>query len=86
MQNQPALLGTSWGVRRLTEPLGSPKFPTELIKGRVIGTGTRGCTDGKGGLAWMGVRMGMVEILGMGDRPTDRFGMDPIPTQRKQDR
>lgn len=64
-------------------PLGSPELPNEVIKGRVIGTGTRGCTEGKGRLASMGVRMGMVEIVGMDERPTDRFGMDPIPIQRK---
>lgn len=83
LQNKPALLATSGEVRRLTLPLGSPEFPSEVIKGRFIGTGTRDCTEGKGRLAGMGVRMGMVEILGMDDRPIDRFGMDPIPIQRK---
>lgn len=81
----PALLGTSGDVRRLTLPLGSPEFPSEVIRGRFIGTGTRGCTEGKGRLAGMGVRMGMVEILGMDDRPTDRFGMDPIPNRVDED-
>ena len=65
-------------------PLGSPQFPREVIRGRVIGVGIRGCMEGKGGLAGMGVRMGMMDMADMDDRPTDRFGMDPIPTQRKQ--
>lgn len=83
LQNQPALLGTSGGVRRLTLPLGSPQFPREVIRGRVIGVGTRGCTEVKGGLAGMGVRMGMMDMADMDDRPRDRFGIDPIPRQRK---
>lgn len=65
-------------------PLVSPDFPSEVINGRVIGIGTRGCTEGKWRLAGMGVRMGMVDIVGMDDKPTDRFGIDPIPTQRKE--
>lgn len=59
-------------------PLGSPEFPSEVIKGRVIGI--RGCTVGKLGLAGMGVRMGMGDIVGMDDRPIEMFGIDPIPT------
>lgn len=61
-------------------PLGSPEFPSEVIKGRVIGIGIRGCTVGKRGLAGKGVRMGMVDIVDMDDRPIERFGIDPIPT------
>lgn len=70
-----ALLGTRAGGRR-TLPLGSPK---EVMRGRVIGVGTRGCTERMGGLAGMGVRMGMVDIADMDDRPIDRFGIEPIP-------
>lgn len=46
------------------------------MRGRVMGTGTRGCK----GLMGMGVRMGMV---GMDGRPTDRLGIEPIPVGRK---
>lgn len=83
LQNQPALLGTSGGVRRLTFPLGSPEFPRELMRGRGIGVGTRGCTESVGGLAGMDVRMGVADIADMDDRPTDRFGIEPIPIRRK---
>lgn len=83
LQNQPALLGTSGGVRRLILPLGSPEFPSEVMRGRVIGVGTRGCTEGMTGLTGMGVRMGMADIADMDDRPTDRFGIEPIPVRRK---
>lgn len=83
LQNQPALLGTSGGLRRLTLPLRSPEFPSEVMRGRVIGVGTRGCREGLGGLARRGVRMGMVDIADMDDRPTDRFGIEPIPIRRK---
>lgn len=31
----------------------------------------------------MGVRMGMADIVDMDDRPTDRFGIEPIPIRRK---
>lgn len=72
-----ALFGISGGVSRL--PLGSPKFPREVMRGRVFGIGTKGCTEGMRGLARMGVRMGMVDIADMDDRPTDRFGKEPIP-------
>lgn len=64
-------------------PLVSSGFPNEVINGRFIGIGTRGCTEGKWRLAGMGVRMGMVDIVGMDDKPTDKFGIDPIPTQTK---
>lgn len=67
----------------MTLPLGSPGFPREVMRGRVIGVGIRGCTEGMGGLAGMGVRMGMVDIADMDDRPTDRFGIEPIPVRRK---
>lgn len=83
LQNQPALLGTRGGVRRLTLPLGSPEFPREVMSGRVIADGTRGCTEGMRGLTGMGVRMGMADIVDMDDRPTDRFGIEPIPIRRK---
>ena len=83
LQNQPALLGTSGGVRRLTFPLGSPVFPWELMRGRAIGVGTRGCTESMGGLAGVGVRMGMADMADIDDRPTDRFGIEPIPIRRK---
>lgn len=83
LQDQPALLGTRGEVRRLTLPLGSPEFPREVMRGRVIGIGTRGCTECMWGLARMGVRMGMADIADMDDRPIDRFGMEPIPIRRK---
>lgn len=57
-------------------PLGSPEFPWQLMRGRVMGTGTRGCMG-------MGVRMGMA---GMEDRPTDRLGIEPIPVRRRHKR
>lgn len=76
-----ALLGTRGGVRRLTLPLGSPEFPREVMRGRVIGDGTRGCTVSMWGLAGVGVRMGMTDIGDMDDRPTDRFGIEPIPNR-----
>lgn len=72
-----ALLRTRGGVMRLTLPLGSPEFPREFMRGRVIGT--RGCTEGMRGLASMGVSMGMADIVDMDDRPIDRFGIEPIP-------
>lgn len=64
-------------------PLGSPEFPRLVIRGRVIGVGTKGCTEGMGGLARMGVRMGMPDIADMDDRPIDKFGIEPIPIRRK---
>lgn len=57
-------------------PLGSPEFPRQPMRGRVMGTGTRGCKGWMG----MGVRRGMA---GMDDRPTDRLGIEPIPVRRK---
>lgn len=81
LQNQPALLGTSGGVRRV--PLWSPQFPSGAISGRVTGVGNRGCIEGMGGLTGMGVRMGMADIADMDDRPIDRFGIEPIPIWRK---
>lgn len=84
LQNQPALLRTRGGVMRLTLPLGSPEFPREFMRGRVIGT--RGCTEGMRGLASMGVSMGMADIVDMDDRPIDRFGIEPIPIKRKHRR
>ncbi len=60
--------------------MGSPGFPWEVMRGIIIGTGPRGCTECIWGLAGMGVRMGMVD---MDDRPIDRFGKEPIPVQRK---
>lgn len=83
LQNQPALLGTRGGVRRLTLPLGSPGFPREVMRGRVIGVGTKVCTECMEGLAMMGVRMGMADIADMDERPIDRFGIEPIPIRRK---
>lgn len=77
LQNQPALLGTSGGLRRLILPLGSPQFPRQLMRGRVIGVGSRECMEG---LAGMGVRRGMAD---MEDRPIDRFGIEPIPIRGK---
>lgn len=62
-------------------PFGSPGFPREVMRGRVMGVGTRGCIDGMTGLIGMGVRIGMTDILDMDDRPTDRFGMEPIPVR-----
>lgn len=82
-QNQPALLATRGGGRRLTLPLGSPEFPRQLMRGRVIGVGTRGCMLG---LTGMGVRMGMADMAGMEDRPMDRFGMEPIPIKEETHR
>lgn len=72
-----ALLATSDGVRRA--PLWSPEFPSGVIRGRVAGIGTRGCTEGMGGLTGMGVRMGMADIADMDNTPIDRFGIEPIP-------
>lgn len=83
LQNQPALLGTRGGVRRLILPLGSPEFPREVMRGRVIAVGIRGCTECMRGLTGKGVRMGMADIVDMDDRPTDRFGIEPIPVRRK---
>lgn len=60
-------------------PLGSPGFPWQRMRGKVRGTGTRGCKGPMG----MGVRMGMA---GMGGGPTDRLGMEPIPVGRKHRR
>lgn len=85
-QNQPALLATKGGGRRLTLPLGSPEFPRQLMRGRVIGVGTRGCMECMLGLTGMGVRMGMADMAGMEDRPTDRFGMEPIPIKEETHR
>lgn len=67
-------------------PLGSPQFPREEMRGRVIGVGTRGCTECMWGLAGMGVRMCMADIADTDDRPTDRFGIEPIPIRRKHTR
>lgn len=64
-------------------PLGSPELPWQLMRGRVIGMGTRGCTGCMWGLARMGVRMGMAD---MDERPTERFGIEPIPVRRKHTR
>lgn len=64
-------------------PLGSPEFPKEELRGRVICIGTSGTMEGKGGLAGMRVRVDMIGMVDMDDRPTDRFGIDPIPTQKK---
>lgn len=63
----------------MTVPLGSPKLPWQPMRGRVMGTGTRG----RKGAMGMGVRMGMA---GMDDRPTDRLGIEPIPVRRKHKR
>ena len=83
MQNQPVLLGIKAGGKRLTLPLGSPDCPRQLTRGRVIGAGISGCTGIVWGLARMGVRMGMADMAGMADRPTDRFGIEPIPIWRR---
>lgn len=62
-------------------PLESPECPRQVMRGRVIGVGTRGWTGRMRGLAGMGVRMGVAD---MEDGPTDRFGIEPIPVSRKQ--
>lgn len=85
-QNQPGLLGTRVEVRRLRLPLWSPELPRLVIRGRVIGIGTNGCTEAMGGLARMGVSMGMADIADIDERPTDRFGIEPIPIRRKTKR
>lgn len=41
--------------------------------------GSRGCADNMCGLAGMGVSMDM----DMDDKPTDKLGMDPIPTRSR---
>lgn len=64
-------------------PLESPEFPKEELRGRVICIGTSGTMEGKGGLAGIGVREGMIGMVDMDDRLSDRFGIDPIPTQKK---
>lgn len=64
-------------------PFGRPEFPRQLMRGRVIGVGTKVCTACMEGLAGKGVRMGMADIHGMDDRPIDRFGIEPIPVRRK---
>lgn len=83
-RGSPALLVTRGRGRRLTLPLGSPEFPRELMRGRFIGVGTRGCTECMWGLAGMGVRMGMADIVDMDDRPIDRFGIEPIPKRAEE--
>ena len=83
LQNQPVLLGISGGVRRLTLTLGGPALPMEVMREKGLDVGPRGCTEGMGGLPEMCVRMGMVDIVDMEDRPTDRFGIEPIPIRRK---
>lgn len=83
------MLGTSGGVSKLMLPLGSATFPSELTRGRVMGVGIRGRTGCMRGLTGMGVRMGMADTVDMDDmedRPTDRFGMEPIPVRRKTHR
>lgn len=61
-------------------PLGSPEIPRPPTRGRVTGVGTSGCTDSmEAGLTGMGVRMGADDMTGKEDRPTDRFGIEPIP-------
>lgn len=60
-------------------PLGSPEFPWQPMRGRDMGTGTRGCK----GVMEMGVRM---DMAGMDDTPTDRLGSEPIPVRRKHKR
>lgn len=69
---------TGDGVRRWVFPFGSPGLPERvLMSGRVMGgVGT----EGREGLARRGVSMGMTDMF---DRPTDRFGMEPIPTDRQ---
>lgn len=75
-RGSPALLGTRGEARRLTLPLWSPE-----TSGRVSGVGIRGCREGMGGLAGMGVRMGMADRDDMDDTPTDRLGIEPIPNR-----
>lgn len=80
----PVVLGTGDGVSRLALPLGSPaEFPRVVMSGSVIGVGTSGCMEGMGGLTGMGVRRGMADIADMGCMPTDRLGIEPIPTRRE---
>lgn len=78
-RGSPAVLGTDGGVRRL--PLGSPGFPMEGIRGRVIDVGIRGVVGMMRGLTGMGDRMGSVDMGGMDEKPTDRFGIEPIPNR-----
>lgn len=87
LQDQPALLVTSGGESRFMLPLGSPEFPRQPTRGRVTGVGTSGCTESMAaGLRGMGVRMGAAGMTGTEDRPTDRFGMEPIPGRRRRRR
>lgn len=73
------------GDSRFMLPLGSPEFPRPPMRGRVTGVGTSGCTESmEAGLTGRGVRMGADDMTGMEDRPTDRFGMEPIPEGRKR--
>lgn len=67
----------------MTLPFGSPGYPRQLMRGRVIGVGTRVCTECMEWLAGMGVRMDMADLADMDDRPIDRFGIEPIPVRRK---
>lgn len=74
------MLESRGGESRFMLPLGSPEFPRPPTRGRVTGVGTSGCTESmEAGLTGRGVSMGAGDMTGMEDRPTDRFGMEPIP-------
>lgn len=81
-RGSPAEVDSAGGVRRL--PLGSPWFPMEGMRGRVMGVGIRGWRVGMGGLAGMGVSMGIADMGGMGGKPIDRFGIEPIPKRAEE--
>lgn len=81
-RGSPAELDKAGGVRRL--PLGSPWFAMEGMRGRVMGADIRGWREGMGGLARMGVNMGIADMGGMGGKPIDRFGIEPIPKRAEE--
>lgn len=82
-RGSPAELERAGGVRRL--PLGRPWLPSGGRRGRVMGVGIRGWRIGMGeGLAGMGVSMGMADMGGMGGKPIDRFGIEPIPKRAEE--
>lgn len=81
-RDSPAELDRAVGVRRL--PLGSPWFPMEGMRGRVMGVGIIGWREGMEGLAGMGVSMDIADMGGMGGKPIDRFGIEPIPKRAEE--
>lgn len=81
------MLESRGGDSRFMLPLESPEFPRPPTRGRVTGVGTSGCPQSmEAGLKGVGVRMGTDDMTGMDDRPTDRFGMEPIPGGKKRRR